>query len=189
MSKKVKLTNEAVLMSLFAAFISAGCFIQIPFFGGVPIVFQDMFAVFAGLMLGGLYGVGAVMIFLCLGILGLPVFSGKAGLHVILQGVTGGFLVGYLFAAFVAGVLSHFFLKKTFGDIKTYIILIISSVIAMCIIFTCGVVGFMRVTGCDLTKAFALVVVPFMPGTVLKINLLVLLGKKFCPIINNYISR
>ena len=115
MSKKVKLTNEAVLMSLFAAFISAGCFIQIPFFGGVPIVSQDMFAVFAGLMLGGLYGVGAVMIFLCLGILGLPVFSGKAGLHVILQGVTGGFLVGYLFAAFVAGVLSHFFLKKTFA--------------------------------------------------------------------------
>lgn len=189
MSKKVKLTNEAVLMSLFAAFISAGCFIQIPFFGGVPIVFQDMFAVFAGLMLGGLFGGGAVMIFLCLGILGLPVFSGKAGLHVILQGVTGGFLIGYLFAVFVVGIFSRFFLKKASDDIKVCIVLAISSVIGMCIIFTCGVVGFMRVTGCDLTKAFALVVVPFMPGTVLKIILLVLLGKKFCPIINNYISR
>ena len=111
MSEKIKLTNEAVLISLFAAFISAGCFIQVPFFGGVPIVFQDMFAIFTGLMLGAVYGSIAVIVFLCLGILGLPVFSGKAGLHVILHGVTGGFLIGYLFAAFTAGILAKFFLK------------------------------------------------------------------------------
>lgn len=189
MSEKIKLTNEAVLISLFAAFISAGCFIQVPFFGGVPIVFQDMFAIFTGLMLGAIYGSIAVIVFLCLGILGLPVFSGKAGLHVILHGVTGGFLIGYLFAAFTAGILAKFFLKVSSGKIKNSILLIIISLVAMIVIFVCGVFGFMRVTDCGLAKAVTAVVIPFIPGTVVKIILLFLLGKRFFPVINNYISK
>lgn len=188
-SEKVKLSNEVVLTSLFAAFISAGCFIQVPFFAGVPIVFQDMLAIFAGIMLGPVYGSGAVVIFLCMGILGLPVFSGKAGLHVILQGVTGGFLIGYFFAAFTAGVFAKFFLKISDGKIKNNILLILISSMAMIIIFICGVFGFMRVTGCEAVKAFAVVVIPFIPGTVVKIMLLFLLGRKFLPVINNYISK
>ena len=189
MSEKIKLTNEAVLVSLFAAFICAGCFIQVPFLGGVPIVFQDMLAIFAGLMLGPLYGATAVIIFLCMGILGFPVFSGKAGLHVILQGVTGGFLIGYLFAAFTAGIFTKLLLKHSTGKIKRYIVLSFAVVTAVIIIFTCGVAGFMRVTHSGFVKALTLVVVPFVPGTIIKVILFVLVGQKFCPIISNYISR
>lgn len=189
MAEKIKLTNETVLMSLFAAFICVGCFIQVPFLGGVPIVFQDMLAIFAGLMLGPIYGVGAVIIFLCMGILGFPVFSGKAGLHVILQGITGGFLIGYLFAAFTAGILTKFFFKYSICKTKEYIVLILAVVMSMIIIFTCGVAGFMRVTHSGFVKTLTLVVVPFIPGAIIKVVLLVLLGRKFCPIIGNYISR
>ena len=189
MAEKIKLTNETVLMSLFAAFICVGCFIQVPFLGGVPIVFQDMLAIFAGLMLGPIYGVGAVIIFLCMGILGFPVFSGKAGLHVILQGVTGGFLIGYLFAAFAAGIFTKFFFKYSTGKAKECVVLFFAVVTAMIVIFTCGVVGFMRVTHSGFAATLTLVVVPFIPGTIIKVILLVLLGRKFCPIINNYISR
>src|SRR5574344_596437 len=101
MENKKKLTG-VVFTALFAALIAAGVFIQIPLPGGVPITVQDMMALLSGLMLGPIYGTLAVAVFLLLGIIGLPVFTGKAGIQVLIAGPTGGFLWGYLFAAFAA---------------------------------------------------------------------------------------
>lgn len=67
-----------ILAALFAALTAAGCFIQIPLPGGIPIVLQDMMAMLSGMLLGPLYGTIAVFVFLVLGCIGLPVFSGKA---------------------------------------------------------------------------------------------------------------
>ncbi|MBR5017679.1 MAG: biotin transporter BioY, partial [Spirochaetia bacterium] len=104
MSKKKK-SAPLVLTALFASLISAGCFIQIPLPGGVPVAIQDMLAMLSGMILGPLYGASAVLIFLVLGCIGLPVFTGKAGVQVILAGPTGGFLIGYLLGALAAGLV------------------------------------------------------------------------------------
>ena len=101
-----------VLSALFAALISAGSFLIIPLPGGIPIVLQDMMAMLSGLILGPVYGAIAVAVFLVLGSIGLPVFSGKAGLHVITAGPTGGFLIGYMVAAFFGGLFLHILLNK-----------------------------------------------------------------------------
>ena len=104
---------QAVLSALFAALISAGAFIQIPMPSGVPVVIQDMTALLSGMLLGPLWGSISVILFLLLGIIGLPVFSGKAGLQVLISGPTGGFLLGYLAAALLCGIAVHFLLKNT----------------------------------------------------------------------------
>lgn len=87
MENKKKLTH-IIFTALFAALTAVGCFIQIPLPSGVPIVLQDMLAMLSGLLLGPIYGPLSVAIFLILGIIGLPVFSGKAGLQVLIAGPT-----------------------------------------------------------------------------------------------------
>ena len=107
--KSVKVQKKLTLSALFASLICAGCFIQIPLPGGVPIVIQDMMAMLSGLLLGPVFGGLAVLLFLLLGTVGLPVFTGKAGLHVLLAGPTSGFLWGYFFAAVIGGTILALF--------------------------------------------------------------------------------
>ena len=106
------MSKKLTFAALFSALICASSFIQIPFIAGIPLVLQDVLCIIAGSVLGPVYGTLSVLIFLFLGCLGLPVFSGKAGISVILQGPTGGFLIGYLVAAFVAGLILLFVWKK-----------------------------------------------------------------------------
>lgn len=188
---KKKKSTGTILAALFAALISAGCFIQIPLPGGIPIILQDMLAMLSGMLLGPLYGSLAVFVFLVLGSIGLPVFSGKAGLQVITAGPTGGFLIGYLLGALAAGLFLKFLLPPASAErrhvkAKTYILITAAAVLATVIIFVCGIIGFMRVTGSDFSKTLAAVLIPFIPGNLLKIVLMVPLTRTFRPVIEQY---
>lgn len=180
--------SKSILIALFAALICAGCFIQIPLPSGVPIVLQDMFAMLTGILLGPLYGGISVLIFLLLGCFGLPVFTGKAGIQVIIAGPTGGFLIGYLVGAIVAGLFSALLLKKNNqSEIYKWIIFCLSAILATVIVFAFGIFNFMRVTNSNFIKACSLVLVPFIPGNIIKIILITILSKKFYPIVRNYL--
>jgi len=103
-SRRKNITS-LVFASLFAALISAGTFLAIPF-APVPLVMQNMFAILSGIVLGPVPGAASVGLFVVAGALGAPVFAGgKAGLAVLL-GPTGGFLPGYIIGAFVAGLIA-----------------------------------------------------------------------------------
>ena len=95
-----------VLSALFAALIVVGSYLVIPFVP-VPLVLANFFALLAGLLLGPLYGGLAVLIYLVLGAVGLPVFSGGSGGFGQFASPTGGFLVGYLLSSVVAGLVAH----------------------------------------------------------------------------------
>lgn len=181
-------STKAILVCLFAALTSAGCFIQIPLPIGIPIVIQDMMALLSGLLLGPLYGSLAVFIFLVLGIIGIPVFTGKAGIAVILHGVTGGFLIGYLLGAFVCGLLMKMYYKQD-TKISKILVCSISTIVGTFVVFLFGVLGFMRVTNFSLTKSLVSVVIPFLPGNLIKIVLSVLITYKFVPVIKNYMNK
>lgn len=189
-SGKKRRSMGIILSALFAALIAAGCFIQIPLPGGVPVVLQDMMAMLSGMLLGPVYGTIAVFVFLVLGCIGLPVFSGKAGLHVIIGGPTGGFLIGYLLGAFAAGLILALLLpsSKKHGAAKSYIIISVAGLIATVVVFVAGIIGFKLVTHYDMAKTLAVVLVPFIPGNIIKLVLMVLLTKKFRPVIANYIG-
>lgn len=191
MNQKQNLT-KSVLVALFAALIASSCFIQLPLPGGVPIAIQDMMAILSGLLLGATGGFFSVLIFLILGCIGLPVFTGKAGFYVIFSSPTGGFLVGYLVSAFFAGFFMNLFFalgkKKHFSSIYTWFVIIFVSTLAMVIEFIFGVSGFVRIMNVSVNKAFFVVILPFLPGTFIKIVFMSILTKRFKPIIDNYLG-
>ena len=170
--------SGAVLTALFAALISAGCFIQIPIPGLIPIVIQDMLAMLSGLILCPLYGGAAALIFLVLGAIGLPVFSGVGGLAVITEGPTGGFLVGYLLGAIVAGLVAG---KNAQAS---WIRIALAAVASMAVIFAAGAARFARLV--PESSAWAFAVAPFIPGTIIKLVVGIPLAKKMRIVVARY---
>lgn len=179
-----------ILSALFAALISASCFIQIPLPVGIPIIVQDMMCMLSGMLLGPLYGFISVLIFLVLGSLGLPVFSGKGGIQHIISGPTGGFLIFYAVGAVAGGLFLSFFLsnRKEHSKAKSIIMISVAAVLATAVIFAGGILGFMRVTGAGIEKTLATVLVPFIPGNIIKIIVMIPLVYKFRPVIYRYTS-
>ena len=96
--------HRLVWISLIAALTAVGAIIVIPI-GPVPISMQTFFVTLAGLVLGPRAAIYAMLLYIAVGCLGLPVFAGgKAGLAVVF-GPTGGFLLGFVPGAAISGLL------------------------------------------------------------------------------------
>jgi len=90
--------------ALFGALTALGAYILLPV-PPVPITLQTLFLYLAAAVLGGALGAWSQIVYLLLGVIGLPVFAGgKAGLGV-LTGPTGGYLAGFIPAAWLTGRL------------------------------------------------------------------------------------
>ncbi len=171
-SQQLRMT---VYASLFAALVAVGAFISIPI-GPVPIVLQNFFVLLAALLLGPRWGVAAVGVYLLAGICGLPVFAGgTAGIGRIM-GPTGGYLLGYLPAVFVAAWLSEKGRQRVWTDIAAMIC-------GSLVLYGCGVPWLKMVTGMPLSKALAVGMVPFLLGDALKIAAAVPVVKALRPIV------
>jgi biotin transport system substrate-specific component len=97
-------TRELTATALFAALIAIGAFVTVPL-GTVPFTLQVLFVLLAGMVLGPRLGAGAVIVYLLLGLV-VPVYAGgTSGLGVLL-GPTGGYLLGFVPAAVLAGLLA-----------------------------------------------------------------------------------
>ncbi len=148
---------------LFAALISLGAYIAIPIPGTpVPIVLQNMFIILAGFILGPWWGLVAVVFYLLLGTVGIPVFSGGTGGLVKFAGPTGGYLIGYLPGVIIFGLLSRLGKSKWFFNI-------IAGILGMVAVYALGVLRLKAVLGIDWTKAIATGLLPFIPGDIAKI--------------------
>ncbi|ACN15787.1 BioY family protein [Desulforapulum autotrophicum HRM2] len=154
--------RKTVYAALFAALIAAGAFIAIPV-GPVPIVLQNLFVLLAGLILGPRWGVYSVALYLLMGGFGFPVFAGGTGGIGRLFGPTGGYLIGYLPAVFVAGLVSHQLKKTRTGDA-------VAMVAGSVIVYVSGVPWLKFATGMAWDKAFMAGMVPFIPGDLIKIG-------------------
>lgn len=97
-------TRRVAQLSVMVALLVIGAYVSIPL-RPVPITFQDAFVVLTPLLFGGTAYV-AILAYLLLGLVGLPVFTGGASGLVALSGPTGGFLVGFLLAAVIVGFLA-----------------------------------------------------------------------------------
>lgn len=91
-----------ILMAIFIALMAMTAFIKIPFI--VPITFQLFVAVASGIFLGPIYGPFAMAIYVVAGLVGLPVFANGGGIAYVVS-PTFGFIVGFVIASFVAGIL------------------------------------------------------------------------------------
>lgn len=99
--RSLKLT----LCGLFTALIAIGAFIQIPLPNQDYFTLQFFFVIMAGMLLGPGLGAGSVVIYLLLGLFGLPIFAAGGGIGYVLR-PTFGFLLGFVFSALFSGYLS-----------------------------------------------------------------------------------
>ena len=88
------MTRNMVLAALFAALTAIGAFLQIPT-GTVPITLQFLFTALAGLLLGWKWGAISQLLYVGIGLLGLPVFTQGGGIGYVLQ-PSFGFLVCFI---------------------------------------------------------------------------------------------
>ena len=112
--KRFLTTYDLILSALFIALITVGAFIKIPI-GPVPISLQFMFVLLAGQILKPRSALLTLIIYLVMGLLGLPVFSGGGGFSYVLT-PTFGYIVGFVFAAITVSFISHS-VKKTFSKL------------------------------------------------------------------------
>jgi len=150
-----------VHIALMAALVAAGAFVAIPV-GPVPIVLQNFFVMLTGLLLGQRRGLAAIGLYLLAGGLGLPVFAGGTGGLGRLAGPTGGYLVGYLPAVAVIGMVSRAGQGRVWADA-------LAMVAGTAIVYGFGLTWLKLITGMTLAKTMALGLVPFLPGDVVKI--------------------
>src|SRR5690606_41849153 len=99
-------TKEMVLTSLFTALTAVGAFLSIPV-GSVPITLQSLFVVLSGLLLGPKLGALSQLIYVLLGLSGVRIFAGFSGGPQTVFTPSFGFLIGFIFAAFIVGRIVH----------------------------------------------------------------------------------
>ena len=151
----------------FVALMAAGAWAAIPV-GPVPVTLQTFFLLLAAPVMKRRAVVPAA-VYLLLGALNLPVFhAGLSGIGVLL-GPSGGFLIGFVPAAAVAGLAY---------ETRSRGIRIAGLAGATAVIYACGVAWLVLSAGLTLPAAFLVGVLPFLPGDVLKIAAVFLLGER-----------
>lgn len=155
--------RDVLSVALFSALTAVGSFIRVPLpFSPVPITLQTLFTYMAGVLLGGCLGALSQLIYVLIGICGLPIFAGgSAGLSVLI-GPTGGYLVGFITGAFVIGKMTE--AKKNRGLLW----LLTCMIVGTTIIYTSGIIQLMNWTRIDFEKAVMIGVAPFIAGDLLK---------------------
>jgi biotin transport system substrate-specific component len=164
--------RSLILCSLFATLTVVGSILQIPLpFTPVPINLALLSVYLAGGLLGAKYGSISQAVYILLGVIGLPVFSGFLGGVGVLAGPTGGYIIGYISAAFIIGMIT--------GTGKNPVVwrLIAALTAGTVACYTLGTLWFMICTGASLIAAVSMCIVPFLIGDVLKIAAAVFLIK------------
>jgi len=158
----------AVVFVAVLTIVAAQVSVPLPF-TPVPFTLQPMVVLLGGAALGSRLGMSSQILYIAIGLAGLPVFAASPVLPQgfgRLLGPTGGYLMSYPIAAFVAGYLAER------GFDRRYLTSVIAMVAGLAIIFACGVAwmafGTPRV---GLSAAIATGLVPFIPADIVKILL------------------
>ena len=158
-------------VALMTCFICICAQITIPF-GGVPLTLQTFAVAFCGYILGKYNGTLACLIYLALGAIGLPVFSGFGGSLAFLFGPTGGFLFGFLALAFFCGLGA----PEASFPISFFL-----SVIGLLICHGLGTAWFSYVSDISFAKSVWIASLPYLPKDLLSLIFARILFRKIRP--------
>lgn len=155
--------RNMVFTALFAAIICVMAPFVIPI-GPIPLSLATFAIYIAASVQNWKNGTLAVILYVTLGAVGLPVFSGLTGGIPKLIGPTGGFIFGYILLALITGLIVDRFEKHKWSYP-------LGMVLGTIVLYACGTVWFMISQNASLGKALALCVIPFLLGDAIKIIL------------------
>ena len=157
-------TKDMTVVAVMAALICVAGPLSISI-GPIPLSLASFAVYLAGAVLGAKKGPLAVALYLLIGLVGVPVFSGFSGGLQKLIGVTGGYLVGYLPCAWLTGLGVKD--GQTTAEPKWKLPAFM--VLGTAVLYLIGTIWFMVQTGNGLASAMSLCVIPFLPGDAAKI--------------------
>lgn len=170
-------TKLLILSALFAALTAVGAFIRIPFLYS-SITLQFFFTALAGVLLGARYGALSQLVYVALGLAGLPIFTSGGGLGYFLY-PTCGFLLGLIPAAWVVGKLA--------GNGRSMRRIVPAALAGLAVLYAVGL-PYMAVIlnvymgkGMDVRAVLMAGMLPFLPGDMVKIIVVGVLGPKLLP--------
>ncbi len=170
--------------ALFVVLMVAGAYIRIPF-PLVPLTFQTVVSVLAGLLLGWKKGAASMCVYCFAGLAGLPFFTGGGGIAYVLK-PSFGYIIGFIAAAAVAGAIAG---NKPCG-IKRYLT---AAIVAFLVDYAVGIpyclIAAKLLGVADLTKLFLTGNLIYMPKDAVLCVLAALLAKTLVPVIRRGKAR
>lgn len=156
-------TKELSFIALFPALMAATAGITIPLFGLPPITLQTLFVFLAGLLLSPKNAFTSMCVYLFIGAIGIPVFSGYTSGTAVLFGPSGGFLMGFPIVARMISLLIRgpFNRKK----ISSVIMVTILGIISLYMIGGTYIALLYKINVWGVLSGFAL----YLPGDILKL--------------------
>ncbi|HPD96884.1 MAG TPA: biotin transporter BioY [Synergistales bacterium] len=154
------------LTALFAVLTAVGAFIRVPF-PPVPITLQTLFVFLSGTLLGSRMGALSQILYVGMGLIGLPVFTGGGGPQYILH-PTFGYLLGFIAGAWTIGFISERARKNSFT------VFMIACLSGTAVIYSLGAAGlyinlnYVAGKATTLRQVLEFGVIPFVAGDILK---------------------
>lgn len=179
--------KHIIFAGLFAALTAIGAFIRIPL-PYVPLTLQVFFCLLSGILLGARLGLLSQIVYIAVGLIGLPVFTAGGGPGYVLN-PTFGYLAGLIVCAFVTGKLSERLTKLSV--LKLFLI----NILGVLIIYAIGVPYLYLIKNLYLGAETPLSKVLYggflltVPGDILKSYLAALIGVKLIPAVKDIINR
>ena len=160
--KQVISTRSLTIIGLMTAVCCVLGPISVPI-GAVPVSLGVLAVLLTVYVLGTFKGTVATLVYILLGTVGLPVFSGYQGGLQKISGPTGGYIIGFIFLALIAGVfIDRFSYKKCYMHV-------VGMVLGLAVCYLFGTVWFVFVTKMNFIAALGVCVVPFLLFDALKI--------------------
>ena len=170
-TEKRKITTQQ--MALVAVMTALTCILA-PFslpIGPVPISLTNLVIYFSLYLLGWKLGTLSYVIYLLIGLVGVPVFSGFTAGPAKLFGPTGGYLIGFIPMAIIAGIVIDKYTEK-------WLLCLLAMIIGTIVCYALGTTWLAYEAKMDMMAALWAGVIPFIPGDLVKMALAILIAPK-----------
>ncbi|MGI6096185.1 MAG: biotin transporter BioY [Lachnospiraceae bacterium] len=180
--KNILTTYQLTLIAVMTAITCILGPLSIPLpFSPVPISFTNLAIYFTVFVLGMKLSTVSCVIYLLIGLVGIPVFSGFSGGFAKLAGPTGGYLIGFIFLALIAG----FFIERFPGKLN---MAVIGMILGMAVCYLFGTVWLSRQLSVNFFAGLSIGVIPYLPGDAIKIIIAALIGPTLRRAVSNLLQ-
>lgn len=175
-------TKDMALVAMFTSLTAIGAFISIPL-GPVPITLQSLFVILSGLILDPKLAALSQIVYILLGLVGAPIFSGFTGGPQSVMAPSFGFVIGFVFAAYIVGRIAHIDNKLSPKRIW------IGSLVGSLVIYLFGLPYMYYMLNIIMGNQFSFLNIMqmgcflFLPGDLAKLIISSLVGIKILPIL------
>lgn len=165
---------NVILVAMFTALMAAGSFIKVPL-PPVPVTLHTLFIMLCGILLPLPLSLSSVLLYLFLGLIGLPVFTGGGG-FAALMGPTGGYLAGYVPAVLVLGLF-----RPACRKCNCIFLFVAACLLSQVCIYVPGLLWLRHSLSLSTQSTLTAGLVPFIAGDILKTAVAAIAGKTLLP--------